>query len=308
MQAMTEQPRNTERAMRALVRVLLTAVAVIMMTFGAQAEAPPEQRACLDNATRNDQRIVACSFVISNAPPVEPKELARVYFVRGNAHLALGAYDRALADFDAATKGDPTAYGPFNSRGLVFLRQKQFDRAIAEFDEAVRRNPKSPMPLVNRGDAYRSRGRLDRALQDYDSAIALNPNWAHAYFSRAATLQQKSVSDFEGFLNEGHFENLAIADYGKGLQIAPRNAIALNNRGLLYHALRKYDLAIADFTQAIEINPADGSFLRSRASTYRMIRRLDLAIADYRKALTVTRDDAARKWIVKLLGQLGAAV
>ena len=211
-------------------------------------------------------------------------------------------------DFDAATKADPTAYGPFDSRGLVFRRQKQLDRAITEFDQAIRLNPNDPIPFANRGDAYRDKGRFDRALQDYDVAIAINPKWVNAYFGRAWTLQQKAASDFDGFVDEGRFEGLAIAEYGKVLQIAPRNAGALSNRGLLFHSLRKYDLAIADFTQAIAINPANPVFLRNRALTYRMIRRFDLAIADYRNALAVTQDADGRKLIGELLAQLGATV
>jgi len=70
------------------------------------------------------QRASSCSFVITNAPPAEAKELARVYLTRGNAYLAQGVYDRAQVDFDAATKADPSADGPFNGRGLVFRRQK----------------------------------------------------------------------------------------------------------------------------------------------------------------------------------------
>jgi tetratricopeptide (TPR) repeat protein len=293
--------------MRTFAGVVLTAITVIAMTSSAHADAPAQQKTCLEDAVANSQRIAACSFVITNAAPTEPKDLARIYFVRGNAHLSLRDYDRALADFGSSTQADPTAYGPYNGRGVVFLRQKQFDRAIAEFDEAIRRNPKTAIALDNRGDAYRGKGRLDRALQDYDSAIAINPKLASAYFGRALTLQQKAVSDFEGFLNEGRFEELAIAEYGKVLQIAPRHANALNNRGLLYRTLRKYDLAIADFTQAIEIDSADASYLRNRALAYRMIRRFDLAIADYRKALTITQDDEGRKSLLKSLGELGAA-
>jgi tetratricopeptide (TPR) repeat protein len=308
MQPATQPSRNMERAMRALASMVLTAITVIAMPSGAQADASSEQRVCLDNASTKEQRIAACSFVIRNAPPVEARELARLYFVRGNAHLSLGAYDRALLDFDAAIMGDPNAHGPFNSRGLVFRRQKQFDRAIVEFDESIRRNPKDTVPLINRGDTYRDQGRLDRALQDYDGAIAINPKSVNAYFGRALTLQQKASSDFEGFLNEGRFEELAIAEYGKVLQISPRSANALNNRGRLYHTLRRYDLAMADFTQAIEINPADPVFLRNRALTYRMLRQFDLAIADYRKALTTTQDDAGRQLIVQLLAQLGIVV
>jgi tetratricopeptide (TPR) repeat protein len=294
--------------MRVLASVVLAAVTVIMMPPGAKADAPSELRTCLDNTTPQDQKVAACSSVITIAPPTTARELARVYLIRGNAYLAQGVYDRAQADFDAATKADPTAYGPFNSRGLVFRRQKQLDRAITEFDQAIRLNPNDPIPFTNRGDAYRDKGRFDRALQDYDAAIAINPKWVNAYFGRAWTLQQKATSDFDGFVDEGRFEGLAIAEYGKVLQIAPRNAGALSNRGLLYHSLRKYDLAIADFTQAIAINPANPVFLRNRALTYRMIRRYDLAIADYRNALAVTQDADGRKLIGDLLAQLGAAV
>jgi len=145
-------------------------------------------------------------------------------------------------------------------------------------------------------------------LQDYDAAIAINPKRVNAYFGRALTLQRKASSDFDAFLNEGRFEELAVAEYGKVLQIAPRDAVALGNRGQLYHTLRKYDLAIADFTQAIEINPANPQLLRDRALTYRMIRRFDLAIADYRNALAVTQDADGRKLIGELLAELGVAV
>jgi tetratricopeptide (TPR) repeat protein len=296
-----------ERVMRVLASVVFAAVTFITAPSGAQAQAPSQLRICLNNATPQDQRAAACSFVITNEPPAEAKELTRVYFTRGNAYLNLGVYDRALADFDTVTKANPTASGPFVSRGVVFLRQKQLDRAIAEFDSAIRLNPNDPLAFTNRGDTYRAKGRFDRALQDYDAAIAINPKSVNAYFGRAAALQQKASSDFDAFVNEGRFEELAIAEYGKVLQIAPRNAGALSNRGQLYHTLRKYDLAIADFTQAIEINPANPFFLRNRALTYRMMRRFDLAIADYRNALALTQDADGRKLIGELLAQLGAA-
>jgi tetratricopeptide (TPR) repeat protein len=294
--------------MRVLASLVLAAFTAITAPLGARADAPPELKICQDRNTPRDRKIEACSFVITNAPPSAARELALVYLIRGNVYLDQAVYDRALADFDAATKVDPTFHGPSNSRGLVFGRQKLIDRAITEFDAAIRLNPRDPIVFTNRGDAYRDEGHYDRALQDYDAAIAINPNWVNALFGRALTLQWKANSDFDAFVNEGRFEQLAIAGYDRVLQIAPRHAGALSNRGLLYHALRKYDLAIADFTQAIAINSANPVFLRNRALTYRMIRRYDLAIADYRSALAVTRDAKERKVTEELLAQLGAGV
>ena len=294
--------------MRALGGLIFAAVAAAIAPAAAQAQTPPQLRMCLDNAAPQAEKAAACTFVITNAPPAEARELSRVYFSRGNAYLNLGVYDRALADFDVVTKANPNFSGPFNSRGVAFLRQKQLDRAIAEFDQATRLSPNDPVAFSNRGDAYRDMGRFDRALQDYNAAIAINPKWINAYFGRAATWQQKANSDFDAFVNEGRFEELAIAEYDKLLQIAPRSANALSNRGLLYHTLRKYDLAIADFTLAIEISPANPGFLRNRALTYRMMRRYDLAIADYRSALAVTQDAEGRKLLAELLAQLGVTV
>jgi len=293
--------------MRVLAGVVLTAVTVIMMPSGAQAQASSQQRICLEDATPPAQRTAACSFVITNAPPADARELTRIYLSRGNAHLVLGVYDRAIADFDAATKVSPTAYAPFNSRGVAFQSQKQFDRAIPEFDQAIRLNPDDFLALTNRGDTFRMKGHAERALQDYDAAVALNPKWAAAYFGRAVVLQQKSVSDFDAFANEGRFEELAIAEYDKVLRLVPRHAGALVNRGQLYHTLRKYDLAIADYTQAIASAPANSFFLRQRALTYRMIRQYNRAIGDYRNALTATQDAEERKLIEEQLAQLGAS-
>jgi tetratricopeptide (TPR) repeat protein len=299
---------NKERAMRVLTTLVLAAFTAVTAPIGARADAPAELRMCQDRNTPRDQKIEACSFVITNAPPAAARELARVYLIRGNVYLDQAVYDRALADFDAATKVDPIFHFPYNSRGLVFSRQKKIDQAITEFDAAIRLNPRDPIVFTNRGDAYRDEGHYDRALEDYDAAIAINPNWVNALFGRALTLQRKANSDFDAFVNEGHFEQLAIAGYDKVLQIDPRNSGALSNRGLLYHALRKYDLAIADFTQAIAINSANPVFLDNRALTYRMLRRYDLAIADYRSALAVTRDAKERKVTEELLAQLGAGV
>jgi tetratricopeptide (TPR) repeat protein len=302
----TKQPQRMELAMRVLAGLMLTAVTLIMAPSGAQAQAPSELRTCLNDATAPARRTAACTYVITVAPPAAANELTRIYLSRGNAHLILGVYDRAVADFDAATKASPTASGPFNSRGVAFMHQKQFDRAIAEFDSAIRLDPKDFLALSNRGDTYRMKGHADRALQDYDAAVVLNPKWAGAYFGRAVVLQQKAVSDFDAFVNEGRFEELAIAEYDKVLQIAPRHAGALGSRAQLNHSLRKYDLAIADYTRAIEIAPANPLFLYNRAATYRMIRQYDRAIADYRNALAVTRDPEGRKLIEEHLAQLGA--
>jgi tetratricopeptide (TPR) repeat protein len=296
----------TEGPMRILVGVVLTATAAVLLTTGARADQSEGQRICLADGTSPDQRLTSCSALIAHGDHADTQTLATIFVSRGNAYLAKSDYGHAQADYDQATRLDPSNIYAFDGRGLVFANQKLYDRAISEFDQAIKLSPKNPIPLTYRGNAYREKGRLDRALQDYNAAIEINPKWTNAYFGRALTFQEKARYDFDAFLNEGSFDGRAIADYEQVIRLNPKGASAYNNRGNIYQSERKYDLAIADFTQAMQLNPSEPLYVKNRAYSYRSSGKYDLAIADYRQALTMKVDNSTRKQIETALKELGA--
>jgi len=266
--------------MRVLAGIVLTAVTVIMAPSGAQAETSSELKMCLDNATRRRSGLWPAHLSSRMRRPQRPGARPRLPHPRQRLP-GQDDYGRAQVDFDAATKADPTAYGPFNSRGVALLRQKQLDRAITEFDSAIRLNPNDPMALTNRGDTYRNKGRFDRALQDYDAAIAINPKWVNACFGRAAALQQKATSDFDAFVNEGRFERWPSRNTAGSCRSPPARRRRRQPRPALscLTQIRPCHRRLHASDRDQSANPV---FLRNRALTYRMMRRFDLAIADYR--------------------------
>ncbi len=80
-------------------------------------------------------------------------------------------YDRAVDDYNAAIRLDPTCEIGFNNRGLASQRKRQIDRAIEDYDEAIRLNPASAVAFDNRAAARQITGQADLAIEHSDKAI-----------------------------------------------------------------------------------------------------------------------------------------
>jgi tetratricopeptide (TPR) repeat protein len=49
----------------------------------------------------------------------------------------------------------------------------------------------------------------------------------------------------------------ALADFTRAIDLAPKYAWAITDRGETYRLMERYDEALTDFTRAIEIDPTD---------------------------------------------------
>jgi tetratricopeptide (TPR) repeat protein len=78
---------------------------------------------------------------------------------------------------------------------------------------------------------------------------------------------------------------LASADYGKAIELDPKDASAYGGRGRSYYARGDHDRAIADYNKAIELNPNDATTYYNRGIAYDTKGEHDRAIADYNKAI-----------------------
>ena len=141
-----------------------------------------------------------------DAGDVTKKNLARAFYIRGNAYYSKSEYDLAIADYDAAIRLKPDNANAFGNRGTAYYVNGQYEQAIADFTQAIRLRPTDALAINNRGSAYDDRGDRDGAIADYDRAIA--------DFAQAIEL-----------------------DTLKG----PRKAWPFNNRGNTYRAKGQYD-------------------------------------------------------------------
>ena len=63
---------------------------------------------------------------------MEPKNVESFDY-RADVYQQKGDYDRALSDYDRASKLDPTYTAAHYSRGMIFEKKKDFDKARTEY-------------------------------------------------------------------------------------------------------------------------------------------------------------------------------
>jgi len=92
--------------------------------------------------------------------------------------------------------------------------------------------------------------------------------------------------DANGFHDRGNLRSrngsyeLAIADYGKAIELEPGFAEAHYNRGSSFYELGNYEESLTDLTRAIYLNPYDARYYRQRSLVYLFTDQMDLAQAD----------------------------
>ena len=73
-------------------------------------------------------------------------------------------------------KKSPDSATPHNNLGLAYAHQGQLDKAIAEFQTASRVNPDYADAHNNLGLAYAHQGQLGRAIAEFQTVLRLNPD------------------------------------------------------------------------------------------------------------------------------------
>lgn len=224
------------------------------------------------------------------------------YHTRGAARAALGDYDKAIADFDAAIRLQPETAISYLDRGFAMEALGEKDAAKADFEKATRINGNENLAEnyykdgrgKNRGRAYAA------AMASFDKAIRLNPAYASAYSNRALSqngLGRRELRRENPGKAKYHFRG-AIADCTEAIRLDPKYTAAYNNRGVAKHRLgqsesncgnsqeaeRHYQAAIADLDKAIQLNPKDVKAHRNRGYVKEKLGQQEAAEADFEKA------------------------
>jgi len=104
-------------------------------------------------------------------PPVDPAPCL--------AAIAAGADDKIIADCGALIDNDKTARADrikaLAARGGVFARADQADRAIADYDALLRLDPTLVDIFNARGELHWKKGERPSALADFSAALKLDP-------------------------------------------------------------------------------------------------------------------------------------
>jgi tetratricopeptide (TPR) repeat protein len=134
----------------------------------------------------------------------------------GCALGALGRYDEAIAEFDAALRRWETAEIRHN-RGFAYEKQGRLEAAVREYRRALELDPDHVPALVHLGAALGAQGRMADAENHLRRALRLSPADADAHRQLAAVLTR-----------QGRIED-AVEQFHEILTAEPRDLDALVN-------------------------------------------------------------------------------
>lgn len=93
---------------------------------------------------------------------------------------------------DEAIKAGRADKWPYINRGIAFRKNGDLPRALADFNAAIKIDPSDPNSFVERGTTYLELSDdLNRAADDYDTAIKLDPKSAKAHSGLAICFSKK---------------------------------------------------------------------------------------------------------------------
>ena len=185
-------------------------------------------------------KYAGCTQLIAHDP-----NLAAAYSSRGLALAAMGAPERAIADYSRAIELDPGLTVAYYNRGLTYL-DIDATAAAADFDAVLARNPTDATAFNGRAMANAALGRFDAAEADFGRALAIDPDYVRAYVSRARLSLSRSLFD------------AARADFDRALQLKPGDEDALLGRTYAVERALPADLeASGSMTPMQELTRAD---------------------------------------------------
>jgi TolB-like protein/tetratricopeptide (TPR) repeat protein len=214
-------------------------------------------------------------------------EIARAIVNALNQTMGTGAAAQATV---VPATDNLTAYDLFLQARPLFLARHDLDKAEDLLTRAVEQDPNyanawemraALQPLiVEYGYSSASPTEVERRLVEFaNRALVINPQSALAF----AALGKLKMTNAQDRRKPGDYDAI-IADFERALAIDPRNASALNWRGLVHADVGNLEVALASFNRCLEIEPYYTPCMSNQVEILASLGRDREALAAYKKA------------------------
>jgi len=231
--------------------------------------------------------IVALALLASCLSTPERRAVAEEYYNLGNAHLAAGKIQRALALFELAVRTDPSLLQAHYNLSLALLRTGRGDEAITMLSQLLARDPDNLMVLSLLGYAAYSLGRFDEALDRYEQVLARSPGDRDAQYNKALVFRklgrpEEAADALEAVAGRSPADDLALE--------------ALLRLADLHRESKTWDHVSAVLERYLEWKPQEVDVLLQLAVAYREQERYLPAIETYRRVASLS-PEKVEAWI-----------
>ncbi len=263
----------------------------ILAAYGESIAQEPDKAQGYINRAWFHERMFDYAAAIKDmdrAIAVEPSVDAHLR--RSGLHGALGQFDKAIADAEAARNLDPGSSAAIQT--VIRLRGERGDRdaALALVDEQISAGGKErPTYQSLKAELLADAGQTDAAIETLDEAIAANPGNSMLLNGRCWLKGTHNVA-----------LDTALKDCTKAIELSDDPAAALDSRAMVYFRLDRTDEALGDLNAALDANPEISGSLFLRG-VIRKKRGEGNADADLAAARTMSPriDQEYGKWGIK---------
>jgi tetratricopeptide (TPR) repeat protein len=127
---------------------------------------------------------------------------------RAAAEEALGHYDKAADDLDAARRVWPQSYDVVMAQGRLDVRRGRLEQAATEFEEASKIDPSLGDSWFALGELYARRGDWDRAIESFHMVLEKNPRYPHINLKLGDGYEHRGMME----MAIGHMQREALFD------------------------------------------------------------------------------------------------
>ena len=155
---------------------------------------------------------------------IDSNASSNLYALRGEAHMHVGNYQKALEDFNSAIEADGMNAVVFYDRSLLNTRLENYEAALTDINNALAAQSMKPADVLSMRDLYAKRGQLNLWLKNWEGAIADYTNsLARAEGSVSATVYAERA---EAYTAIGQYLD-AISDYTSAVRVISEQIQAL---------------------------------------------------------------------------------
>jgi tetratricopeptide (TPR) repeat protein len=200
---------------------------------------------------------------------------------------------------------------PIGIRLIAMDVQDPFEKAVFHFRSAATLRPEHYWTHCWLGLCLERAGRPDAAELAFNTCVALHPDYftGYQFRARAILIQASRTTDPKA---KGRLFERVLADYGKAIELQPKEAGNYARRADVYRLKGDFDRAIADYTQAILLNPKDALLYNMRGILHCSKRDYDRGLADFSDSIRLAPNNAQayknRGYVYFLTGNFDQAI
>lgn len=192
----------------------------------------------------------------------------------GHQLAELGRPEEAMIVFDRALSSEPENYYALASKAGQLSARGDLKAAVAVYQTAARLYPQDDELQVWLGSALSNDGSTAKAMDAYQKAVRLNPESRDGWWSQATLLY-----------HDGEYRR-AIRAYDRAVQIDPVNVTLLVDRGVARAAASDTAGGRADLEAALKIEPKSPYAHNGLGRLELTAERYDAAVKDFDAAIS----------------------